>query len=162
MISVTYRCPQHLTERAQVERVNRWRHLRNNLWHYLVRFGVVGLMILEAHRMAGSRIDPLLVAAPVLIGSVIFALVARKGWLDEVRTTAVDYDVSADLDDAGVTSWVQTKEHFAPWDRYLWYEDEPTALKLMHADGGVSFLPKSAETAEAIAFTKTKVKSRTE
>jgi hypothetical protein len=46
------------------------------------------------------------------------------------------------------------------WDHYLWWMEETDTIMIKHRNGAVSYVPKTPETTDVIAFMKTKVKPK--
>jgi hypothetical protein len=160
MIKTTYTSSKVFTERAQILRVDTFDHLRGNFLHYLAMYALLGLLIQQVDEFFGNGMRLSLALVPVVVCSAIFALVARRQWIQQVRDNASTFTVEVEADDTGVRSRIQPDVEFTSWNKYLWYEDTPDALLLKHQSGTISLVPKNEATAEIIAFTRGKVSPR--
>lgn len=160
MIKATYTSSKELTERAQISRVDIADHLRGNFMHYVVMFALLGVAIQQSDELFGNGMRLSLIMVPVIVCAVIYALIARRQWIQQVRDSSYSCTIEVEADDAGVRTRIQPEEEFNSWNKYLWYEDTADALVLKHQNGVISLVPKNEATVEIIAFTRSKVSPR--
>lgn len=160
MITSTYRYSKALCIRTAMEGAPFLHHWRSNFLHYFVRCLPVGFTIMLSDLWFGNGIKVIHILGPVILCSAALAVLARREWMTQVKTTAEDLDLTVELEERGVKSrWVGMYE-FSEWDFYLWYEEFPDVIKLVHRTGGISFIPRLPETVEVIAYTKSRVPAR--
>ncbi len=144
--------------RAAIERVDRKRHLFTSFTTSAARLGVMAFIIVTLKDVVPDRFFLVSTVVAVLAFSAWLSVFARKAWVDQTRTRSRAYTYHVELDESGVR-WRSNLDRCVRWDEYLRCAELPDALKIWHADGGISFIPRTPETEAVIAFTKTKIRS---
>lgn len=129
-------------------------------YFYAVRLMIVwiAISVVNALWKHGEMTTPHLIALGVVWLGMSFY--AYREWYNGLADKTEGWEFVARLDDDGVsTSPVDGggQEFRYAWSHYQSYRDRGDYLQINDVNGGITFVPKTAELAELIEFTKEKI-----
>lgn len=139
----------------------RFSGLINLASYYGTRLAVVWVIVAMADGIAGERdLAPLhaLALAIVWLGVTSYEYVQ---WRLRLKADTVGWEFDATLNETGVKTYAKAEsEKEYPWDFYTACREYEDYLEIRDSDGNVTFVPKTLELAELVAFTKEKIPTR--
>jgi len=127
-------------------------------YYYATRLTVVGLILAMADATAGERdLIPrhAAVLAIVWLGITIYDYVC---WYRDLETKTVGWEFDATLDDSGVKVYTKYEaESEYPWSHYTSCREYEDYLEIRNSKGEVTFVPKTSDLLEMVAYTKEKI-----
>jgi hypothetical protein len=160
MVKARIRISKELAIRSVLRPIGHWHGIRTYVpfhgWRVCI-FALV-VIVLDAVTPSAKHMAYFGYSAFAYIGFCAIFDYAR--WIREVRATTAGYEYAAELSDEGATVVWPERRETTPWSEYLDWRDCGDAIELRHRDGGISYVPKSAETDAAVEFTKSKLPMR--
>jgi len=142
-------------------RALKYKALQDISYFYAVRLMIVWLVVSLANAL-WEQADLSKIHLVFLV--VLWIGISIHGyykWHRELADQTEGWEFIAKLDDTGVTTQsvqkAEEEEIKYGWDRYQSYKDCGDYLQIAFDGGGYTFLPKTAELAEVIEFTKNKI-----
>lgn len=129
-------------------------------WFYAVVLAVLWLIIAIAD-LIGRQ--PQLAGLHALVLFLVWIGLTSYDFYSKYRgiaKTAVGWEFDATVDDDRVQTNARAETHEVPWSFYTRYREYEDHLEIHDKKEQVTFLPKTDELEDLIAFTKRKIKRR--
>ncbi|MFN0280101.1 MAG: hypothetical protein ACKVRN_16110 [Pyrinomonadaceae bacterium] len=90
---------------------------------------------------------------------IIITIYAYYAWYNDLEKSTVGWEFDAALDEDGVKTDAKVEtERQVPWSFYAGYREFDDHLEIHDKNEEITFVPKTDELADVVAFTKEKVR----